>query len=340
MPVNHKSYKLQIFPLTYMHIAAGEWLDPTQYVILRGRMYILNQPRLIAHLHRQDPAKLKAALELSHDKIAAFIYATFDPAIRDTWVQCHPVSEDMETRYRGDLENPGAQQLVSAFVSNHLTGNPYIPGSSLKGAIRTALTSYRLKDTRFSGQRLQSGVVRDMEPILFEYLNNYGKPDITHDPFKYLKIGDAEFPAECLVLRVVENKKKNDLEEKGRAHPGGELNYLCQALQKGSKGISARVDIDKRLLRDFPLDTIVASCNDYFREKLAKDAAFYKPARQEIHASFERTLAGLGPKQFLLRLGKGPGSLHKSVNDPEPTTRSFIGGLPLGICHCTIVEIV
>ncbi len=239
MPELCKRWRLNIRPITHLHIASGEWLDPTQYVIAANNFYVLNQPRLVSRLNAQNPARLQEMLKLSHDRIAAFLSDSFDPSQADTWTQRHTVEESYQKQYLRDLGNPEAQQLVAAFISNPLTGNPYIPGSSIKGAIRTALVDWRAKDPAARIRRV-NGKINDwnLEPILFRYLNDRGKPHIPKDPFKWLKVADCEFSMQSLGLRKVEVRKKNQAMEASRAHPGDELSYLCQVLLKDSEGLS------------------------------------------------------------------------------------------------------
>jgi len=341
MPEMYKRWRLHVFPVTHLHIASGEWLDPTQYVITGNQLHVLNQPRLIAYLNAKDPAKLKEMVGLGHNMIARFLCDSFDPSQTGTWVQRHPVEEAYQKQYLQDLDNPAAQQLVSSFIANRLTGNPYLPGSSIKGALRTALVAWRAKDPAARIRRLSSGEIseRDLEPILFGYLNDWGRPNITLDPFKGLKVADCEFPMASLGLRKIEVRKKNPREESQRAHPGDELSYLAQVLVKGTPGLSTILAADRHWLGKFPIERMIASCNDFFRQKLREDDSFYLPERKKLHDNLAGWLANLKPNQFLLRLGKGTGSLHKSVNDPHPATRSLAGGMPLGICCCTLEEL-
>ena len=340
MPELCKRWRLNIRPITHLHIASGEWLDPTQYVISANNFYVLNQPRLVSRLNAKNPARLQEMLKLSHDRIAAFLSDSFDPSQADTWTQRHTVEESYQKQYLRDLGNPEAQQLVAAFISNPLTGNPYIPGSSIKGAIRTALVDWRAKDPAARIRRV-NGKINDwnLEPILFRYLNERGRPNITDDPFKWLKVADCEFSMQSLGLRKVEVRKKNKAMEASRAHPGDELSYLCQVLLKDSEGLSTVISADARWLKMYSMQKLAECCNNYFERKLKEEDYFYLPEKKKTHDNFKAWAKAMKANQFMLRLGKGTGALHKSVNDPKYQTRSLAGGLPLGICCCSLEEL-
>ena len=78
-------------------------------------------------------------------------------------------------------------------------GIPYIPGSSLKGAIRTDITATLAKrhlPASVDGWRLK-GLAADMESRLF------GK-DPTANIFRFIQVGDAHFERNCeIVLRLI-----------------------------------------------------------------------------------------------------------------------------------------
>ncbi len=341
MSVKSKSYRLRIFPKTYLHISSGEWLDPTQYVIKDNRMYVINQPRFIADLRKRDPGSFDKILGMTHDRIAQFFSDVFDPEARDTWIQSHPVDKGMQEKYDEDLKNPSAQQLVSAFICNHLTGEPYIPGSSIKGAIRTAMLAYLLKTTETPVSYASNGNVSDeyLEPKIFKYLDGKGKPSITADPFKYMKVSDASFRPDDLILKLAQNIKRLQAEENIRKHGKGELNYLLQSLNMGTLGIAARIDFDERWLSEYPVSMIIQACQEFFKHKVEADNRFYHADRKDNYQHILPLAEKKEENSFYLFLGKGPGSLHKSVNDPETTTRNLVGGLPMGICKITLEKL-
>jgi len=341
MSVKSKSYRLRIFPATYLHISSGEWLDPTQYVIKNDRLYVINQPRFIADLRGRDPASFDKILNMTHDRIAQYFSDVFYPEARDTWIQCHPIDKSMQEKYDDDLKNPNAQQLVSTFISNRLTGEPYIPGSSIKGAIRTAILAYLINKTNTHLIKAPNGTIsdRDLEPKIFEYLDNKGRPSITEDPFKWMKVSDASFGSGDLVLKMVKNVKRSNADEETRRHKLGELNYLCQMLNKGTSNITARIDFNERWLSKYPVSMFIHACQDFFRQKVVAEAKFFKKDKEALYQKILLMVDKMGKNSFFLLLGKGPGSLHKSINDPETTTRNLVGGLPMGICLITLEEL-
>ncbi|MCD8479077.1 MAG: hypothetical protein LRZ88_01850 [Candidatus Cloacimonetes bacterium] len=84
-----------------------------------------------------------------------------------------------------------------------------------------------------------------MEAAVFNYMG-FKRPDITADPFKYLKIPDITFPAGALLLKVIDNLKAND--QIHRQHTPQELAYMAQVLAKGTVGINGQ-NLHRQTLR-------------------------------------------------------------------------------------------
>lgn len=92
---------------------------------------------------------------------------------------------------RGDLEralnDPGRSGAVKAFVRSG--GRPYLPGSTLKGAFRTALASQHLPAGRERDGIAPPGDAEAMRLALGVQPN-----DTARDPLRFLAIADAALP--------------------------------------------------------------------------------------------------------------------------------------------------
>jgi|GEM_PF-1519594 len=84
-------------------------------------------------------------------------------------------------------ENPGLE--VQNIATMPLNGKPYLPGSSIKGAIRTAILE-KLRGTR-TPQFPQHE--KEFEGVLLGALTKNGKFSIKDDPFRFLKVTDFFF---------------------------------------------------------------------------------------------------------------------------------------------------
>ena len=341
-------YKLTLKPLTYIHIGASDELDPTQYVIRDGHLYILNQSKFIKYLHRENPDILQQVISFNFDQIAQYFSKSFDPSQRDTWIQKHPVHDVIAKKYFENLDKRSTQLMISSFIRNSFTGNPYIPGSSIKGAIRTALLDMSLRANPHSQiQRYQGNVSdRDLEAKQFGYMttDKYGrtKADITRDPFKYIKISDAEFTMDNLVLFSVNNVKNSVQAESTRKHKGGELNYLCQAIKRDAGHIVLTMSVDSKWYENSHqnVQAVFSACSEYYVRKFEADGNFHQDeARKNYHSALLKLLKHKTDNEFILRLGRGTGSIFTSINLQNPSTRNLINNLPMGLSKITFEEL-
>ncbi len=218
--MNVKQYRIELTPITPVHIGTGEPLNPTNYVILKEKntdstfymLYKINIPALYDLLNPKEKENLLTLLD--NNNLSAL------------WRTLKELSEKYKSNYKafinyGIVEDNVYQeyneQISKTTPSSKLeiwptirdsSAIPYIPGSSLKGAIRTAYLNakYPAKEqdllklwneniTNVKGF-IQRQAERKVESII---LGNYSinkkrfvKPDIFSDPFKSLQISDLK----------------------------------------------------------------------------------------------------------------------------------------------------
>jgi len=129
------NYRLEIEVLSPVHIGSGrpDLVQDMDYVTAR-RIYVIDQEQMLAGLPPERWARAEEAEPLSR-LLSADEYARF-------------------ARYT--LNDPTGNGRVPRILEHikDVHGWPYVPGSSLKGAIRTALMWSMLRD---SGKRVRSG---------------------------------------------------------------------------------------------------------------------------------------------------------------------------------------
>ena len=346
MPELNRRFKLKIIPFTYVHIGSGESLDPTQYVVTNNKLWVLNQTAFINELAKTNPEAVAEFDKADFRGMAKLFSRYFNPEKKNTWLQAHDCSPEDQEDYLNKLEDTNSQMLIAAFTRNNLTGNPYIPGSSIKGSMRTAWLAYRVFQNTVSLERNRDNVIidRDSEAKLLGYLleNKFGRlnTDITSDPFKYVKLADAEFSADYLALKTIRNIKENP--GIPRKHKEEELAFQAQVVKREFITINAEISIDNRWAGGNNLgpQELFLRCKEYYKTKLRKDQSFYSyQGRPDMYKKLMDYVDGFGTNEFLLKLGKGSGSIFTSVNPQKPQTRTVIGGMPMGWCKVIYEEI-
>ena len=350
-----KTYRLALTPLSPIHIGCGEDFEPTNYVIDEGVLYGFDPSRAV--LNELERGKLMTAatsgnwLDVSRffrDNAALFkVHAAF----------MIPVSSGVSKQYKDKLGAVANREQGGRSVVNKLelertqysgiTLMPFIPGTSFKGAIRTAwlddLNGQRQPtDVQFSFKG-EAKSTNAMEKRLL-------KGDFQTSPLRLLKIADL-MPAhdrevDRRVLYSVNLKKRQIIRDGNELQP---------------KGIAARKEcILHGQYRAFVADAVLSSLNPHNDSKttpapelrpsdfkaIAKQSNAYNQIRlrREMSVldgrglvnpawkqSIELLMAGALGKRlnsgdaFLIRLGRYGGAESKTLSGEGVASIKIMG---------------
>lgn len=334
-----KTYRLALTPLSPIHIGCGEDFEPTNYVIDDGVLYGFDPSR--AALNDLQKSKLTdAANRASLLAIQRF----FRDNAKDFMAQADvliPVSHGVAKKYESDVgravntEANGNQVFNKFVIERHsYTGAqrlPYIPGSSFKGAIRTAW----LDELNGGIRPLEncSKSTNQLEQRLFE-------GDFATSPLRLLKVADLmPTDGQALQRRVmfaVNRKKKQIIKDGQEQQPKGIaarkeclLHGQYRAFVANAVLPSLDPHRDSRAtpamdLRLTSLRRIAQLSNQYNKIRLQREMAvldgrgFVNP---DWKRSVEQLLIGaLGASltkgdAFLIRLGRYGGAESKTLTD-------------------------
>jgi CRISPR-associated protein Csm5 len=317
-----------------VHIGSGEKLGSMDLVVQNGRVFLIDLNKVLSELNNkgENPLVLYDEIEQSgrHFSFKNF----FDKR-----------KIDVETVSRTSFSCRGEPNNVSTFIKNAF-GVPLLPGSSLKGAIRTALTWYFLKDEnmrdeiktalegvlenlrRAKDMRERRRASRQWKRRIGQQLENlvfYGKKkDPQYDMNKAVTVTDASFEAHLLELALCKTftvTRENSLVPKsydvfveavmpknGIATTDISLNpYFLEENLSEIGFDKGRVD----LLKEFP-----RICNEFSKNVIEYELEFFKYHElPELVQFYENLLDSLPEKndEFLLRLGSGIGWISTTV---------------------------
>lgn len=142
-----KTYKLALTPLSPIHIGCGEDFEPTNYVIEDGVLYGFDPSRAaLTDVQRGRLAEVAAKTSLlAIQRFFRDNAATFKPHAEVMIPVSHGVNEQYEQRIgrAANVEASGNSVFNNLFIERaSYTGQsrqPYVPGTSFKGAIRTSI---------------------------------------------------------------------------------------------------------------------------------------------------------------------------------------------------------
>ena len=201
-----ETHELLISTLSPVHVGCGEDYEPTNYVMEGETLQAFDPATLLTQLGQRGRDELARALDAPNPLLAAqrFFYRHKPQALSVATISA-PVAPAAARHYASRIGQVANQQAEGGSVINKLEiartafnpadGMPILPGSSLKGAIRTAVlndlrgrrkASFPLNDRDAGNSKAASTAASNMERDLME-------GSFQTDPLRLVKLADGMF---------------------------------------------------------------------------------------------------------------------------------------------------
>lgn len=329
-----------ISTLSPVHIGCGEDYYPTNYVIDDGLLHHFSEEGLLAALIPAEKIGLSKISDEQGDngirKLQEFIHSKKDN-LQKYATHSVPLSKELEAFYLSRIGKVSQRESGGRNVQNQLNiarhafnpynQTPYFAGSSIKGAVRTALLNYNNQGNsfRFTLDRkgdVQRGENDRLQKELLDYQGISDKPEkgIKGDPLRLLKISDATYShtdnLHSAEIRFAVNRKNkpSKFEAKG-------LNQLLECLPAHR---SRALTFDLTFLENrFSVRDVCNACNEFFVPQLEKELEMLQSLNlcsQEWAQGLEKLLvneladAFREHKAFLLRVGQHGGAESNTLD--------------------------
>jgi CRISPR-associated protein Csm5 len=270
------------------------------------------------------------------------------------------VAPDAFQQIKANLDNPDSLGEIHLSTRDLASGRPYIPGSAIKGALRTALVDAtaqestgrrreQLEEAAENASRIR-GPGRQFEATALGNTTSRG-PDLYRDPLRQLAISDLFMDeGSCCIDRV------SIVREDGSraADPDGIAMYRDMTWSKlddvtlaaeGEARLSPHLAEGNRMGRNtdgapnslpfaLSVEELCRRAQQFYRPRLEDELRRFRRSR---HAgALEQWVSGLGERECLVRLGRHSHVECVTVGPPwrrksNGRTRSYAGGeFPLG----------
>lgn len=194
-----KKYKANIRPLTAVHIGTGNVISPLEYTIHIDKnnnpIIIVFKPENVVELLSDEDLKEYYNIIDSNNFILLRFFLSKKAKSKNILYNCikYTTIPSKEFKEQHDFKiNDINNALEISENYKDANYNPVIPGSSIKGAIRTAILNGIIKQSNkdFSNQAYQS---KNNDSNFQKEVLQFN--DAKNDPFRILAIGDATFSA-------------------------------------------------------------------------------------------------------------------------------------------------
>ncbi|HDO26424.1 MAG TPA: type III-A CRISPR-associated RAMP protein Csm5 [Nitrospirae bacterium] len=342
-----KKYRLHCEILSPIHIGTGYEIDPLNYIVDKGRLYRLSFDIFVASLDEAQRENFEGLIDKGDlIEIRRYVADNIDKD-RDA-VTSFDVSPGIAALYRTKMSDIQNQLLIKPFIRTESETVAFIPGSSLKGSIRTAVISELAKKNNLPkpGNFREE---REFESKVLRY------KDAKNDPFRGIKIRDASLSGNSTIVREVRNVSRKE-----GVLQSNSIQQICEvthsAMTGSPVGFETEISFDESLFstgflsRRLTAEEIIKSCTAFYKEKMEKEHnKFYKNSEVENYSA-QLLDTPLDEKSFLLRLGRFSGvesvTLDKYRNPKPPgnktvwgTSRNLAEGIyPMGWGKITVSE--
>ncbi len=318
-------YNVNLHILSPIHVGTGQELDPFSYVIRDKGLFLIDLVKWIESY--SDREKLESMMDSDNfANIRSFIAERFN--FEDAVLCSIPVDNKnlLETYEKAIKErNPRNQVLISPMMRNEVTMDAFIPGSSIKGAIRTAIASHFVEP---------AGVTKKDIKGRYDYNTKiFGR--INKDPMRNLKISDV--PSGQSNTVVVE-AKEYPLNPDKPLTPKGHMEAALSLSHTGKPFVyPLRFSLVPFELHGAKVDPyfIVDSLYRFYVPKYEKEySKFFQPQEsqpvQQGIIPMNKVVAGLGTNETLIRIGHFSHAECVTLDKVrDPRTRRGRGGQPL-----------
>lgn len=304
---------IRLETLTPVHIGSGNELarDIDFFVPTEDNefddIYVIDPDRIAQDMGGDKNTFAQWAAAIEQGRAVSFLNRFLKPDKRDTYTR---------RRLERVGRNDGEVTVIKECMHDG-QGRAYIPGSSLKGALRTALLTHLIQQKSQAEQnRLLSSAFDDNKNVEDEIL---GK--MNESLMRFLRVGDTVFGDDCCIAirqkmlnerfnnpKLMDNKCQSVVEAIGSSAYHGKK-PTCSIVVKG--------ELQRRLAGDGDaLAALLRIANDHTRQLLQQEIDYYKTVaeRKIVPKKFIENMEKLlekvdacNPGSCVLRVGQGSG---------------------------------
>ncbi len=295
--------KINLEILTPIFIGSGESYYPQEYFIVKDELFFIDKEKF--HKKIVEKNLYEKFLNVSEDinKLLGFINDYADESVSKQKVK-------IDTKVADELFET-TSRAVEAFIKDSFYFTPYIPGSSLKGVIRTAILDYKVDKFKDKIHNIDKLREKELETVIFCNENRDRRGNLSFDAkkdiLKALFVEDLKPKHYNLKVLKPKNRPYNESED-------NEIPVVLECLTDGDFESEIRIEEyllsydsslkENRFFKDEPLSIeLIKKALKHFFSKIQKIES--KRFRVDV------------PKyeEYHIKIGKHSGAGSKSLHE-------------------------
>ena len=363
-----KKYNVKLLPLTDIHIGSGKDIEAYEYTVKAGYMYRIDMSETFDKMNVSEKENFYKILKKNNlFNIRSWIHDNY----REEWgyIYKEKVSSDFEKYYKKKLDDrsqENSQLSISEFIGYN--NKKYIPGSSIKGALRTAfIHSYFLENEKKYEVEKKENEAKIMEANILnaKKIDKNQKTDLEpkKDPFKTVKIFDTEeIELEKYSVNVLQIKEGNlfcevlsgiynEIDKLEKVNFGNEIdfeqgiNFNIVSTEYSLKNNSS-MDYKKNLGIKELLDSLDDKTENILNFEIEKESEKDGHNLKEFYEFLKKIFNSFKSRNIsLIRIGKYTGFNDKTINlvteKPDEKSRTVFDAndYPMGWALIKVEEV-
>ncbi|MEJ5359432.1 MAG: type III-A CRISPR-associated RAMP protein Csm5 [Desulfobacterales bacterium] len=275
------TYRFKAYALTPIHVGCGREIDPTEFVLADDKLFHVNIAALVNDLAPMERERFSQFLDRADLKEMQNFLRHQARGGRHILGQVD-AGKAFLNEFATKASSPNNQFRVEMMPRNPYTGDPILPGSGIKGAIRTAVINYFANvnpRTAAEVQRIKNIEIKKRGQVLEEAALARQHRDTHRDVFRLVHVEDVALPRGSTRIDRAANINPNK--------PGAEKIQMwverlkSQADMPSPPIFEVKVRIDTRSMKDprlntllgrtLDLDLICGACNKFYWGRMTEE---------------------------------------------------------------------
>lgn len=325
-------YYLQIQALTPIHIGSGEEVMPYEYIIDdQGKYYRID---LFELLNILPPEKRKELVDVMEKDLVKLRASIAEYNWKSSVVYQGKASNIFISEYRKHIKRIDNNLAVQELINSKM--RPYIPGSSLKGAFRTAYLHKYGKNINYNISRNRKGfftvrnnkrIAQEIEKRSLNYSNFF------EDPFQTVKISDSSLNIDNIEIHKIISLNVSKDNSSGIPYYQETISGLISSNVEENIDVELSIDLARQnynyqknsVTHSITAEDLLKATKYFSKKMIEKELSYLKSKKVpndtiKVYQHLKSIHSDLKENESLIRFGKGIGFNSTTLNLSNKTT--------------------